>query len=327
MINGTCSKCDVINKISRILPMIYPIVLIIIGIALNGIIFYVYTRKSLFRTSAGFYFSVSAIVETMALLFGSLKFAINNIFDYDIVLISAFMCKFLSTIIYILCQMASWILVIISIDRLILIKYPYKFAGSRFIKVRIVFIFSVFILISIINIPNLIYLDLTTVNNTDFEEIYICSFTSSSNYIILNFIDLFLAAVLPFIIMMFSGIIASIIIFNSKKKISHASIKSRKKYKFVSTIIARNVLFLVFNLPICIIHILASYDFELNPVSYAYFILIEILANVCVYANFALSFFVHLIFNKEFYKILAKNFKKKSFDFNFKSQIQNKITY
>ena len=142
-INETCSKCDILFKISTILLIVYPIVLIIIGIALNGIIFFVYTRKALFKTSAGFYFSVSAVVETLALLLGSLKFAINNIFDYDMVTISTFMCKFMSSIIYILCQMSSWILVIISIDRLILIKYPYKFVGSRFIKIRMVFIISV----------------------------------------------------------------------------------------------------------------------------------------------------------------------------------------
>ena len=325
MLNNTLNGHFKIEKINKVILSIFPFLFIPLGILFNGITFYIYTRKTLIKTSAGFYFSVLAIVETLALLSGSLKYSTYNLWNFHPHNYSIFLCKFNTTATYILCQMASWILVIISIDRLILIKYPYKFVGTKFIKIRIAFIVSIFFIITIINIPNLIFLDLISVNISNQSMNQICIFDSLSyDQININLIDLFLTAIIPFIIMMFSGVVAAIIILNSKNKISQSTVKPRRKYRFLSTIIARNLLFLVFNLPICLTMIINNLRYQ----KYIYIDFVFTISNIFVYANFAFSLFVHLIFNDAFYNIFIKIFKKNPNNFvNVLKQVNSIFTF
>jgi hypothetical protein len=316
--NESCLTCENLNNINNALTIVYPLVLIPFGTIFNSITFFIYTRKHMFKSSAGFYFSILAVVETLALVFGSFKFTYNKMNNTDLISLSNFHCKFFTVLIYILNQFASWILVIISIDRLILIQYPYKFIGNKFEKIRKLFVVFLFIFILTINIQNLIYLKLNVIIiNNGTENLNSCNLDISSSYtdLSMNIIDLFMASLIPFTLMLTSGLFISKKVIESKKKLTNIEkLSVKKKYKLVSTILARNFFFLILNLPISVMLIIQNYrnslieTFENELIEF-----IITISNICVYINYSFSFFVNFIFNEIFRNMvinLVKNGNK-----------------
>ena len=312
------AKIQLLQQIDLILNRYYPPILIFFSIILNGISFYIYTRPCLIKTSAGFYYSILAIIETLAVICGSFKFFSTIDFDYNLLDKSIYLCKIFKTSIYILTQLASWILVIISIDRLFLIKFPHKCIGSKYRKIRKLCVVLLFFIVVMINMPNLYFFNLinknTTLNDTIVCE-KVCEFDSNIFYnnIILNSIDLALTCFVPFIFMTWSGIIVSIIIIKSKKKITTTPSNSIKnKYKFLSILLARNFFFLLFNLPIYVTLFISNNTIDTSDLLKTNRIkLLVTISNICVYINFSFSFFVHVTFNKLFRELFANIFLKK----------------
>ena len=223
-------------KLNRLLESIYPIMLTIFGFLFNSITFYIYTRKNLIKKSASFYFSFLAIVETIALLFGTFKFNLKGLLNFEILVYSIFCCKFFKSGIFILCQLQSWTLVVISFDRLFMIKYSYIFIGRKYQACRKLCISMVAVLILGINSPNIAYLTVFT----DLNNQTICNFKETYNNVynklFMMLVDLCMTTLIPFFIMTVNGVIVFKIITNSRNKITHIGGKSlKKKYLFLST--------------------------------------------------------------------------------------------
>ena len=105
---------------------IYLLALIIFGKIGNSLAGFIYTKKELFKTSTGFYFFCSVIIDTLALYFGLLKFFLEAVWNIDILLDSEFNCKFLRFTVYFSVQLSAWLLVTVSLDRA-LIFFSYFF--------------------------------------------------------------------------------------------------------------------------------------------------------------------------------------------------------
>ena len=148
-----------LSAIANDLNLYFPILLIVIGTIGNLITFLIYTRVEFRRTSIGFYYSCLAVVDTVALYVGSIKYYIKAKYDYNLTTESVFACKFLTSSIYFLAQLSAWITVIASIDRLFSIVRPLHYSLIRRNKLQYVMVGSIFAVLLLLNGPNIMYLN------------------------------------------------------------------------------------------------------------------------------------------------------------------------
>lgn len=301
-----------LENLDRILNLAFPLVLIPIGFASNMITVFIYQQKPFKKSSIRFYYSICAVTDTLALIIGSIKFFLMATNLIEILTYTSIGCKFFITSIYILSEYSAWILVITSIDRLISILNYSSFFFLKTKKFRYFISCILFLIIFFINFPSLIYLQITIVqlniNNCTKEIFYTCELDSESYYTneTRDIIDLFMYALLPFLFMIVSNGLISYKIIKSKKKfkpnVSLAKPKKRKKeYQLAVTIIGMNFLFLILNLPICVIQIIRNFfEKEMNYSQNVKFNIAYTIANIFSYINFSSSLYVNLLFNQIF---------------------------
>ena len=113
-----------LNKLYYEINKIYPLILISLGTLGNTFTFFIYTRAELNKTTTAFYFSCSALIDTLALYFGAFKFFLDGINGTNTLEANDFNCKFLTYTIYTLAEVSPWILVSVSVDRLFITFSP-----------------------------------------------------------------------------------------------------------------------------------------------------------------------------------------------------------
>ena len=124
-------------------------------------------------------------------------------------------CKLSQYLSYLVCLNISWIGVLVSIDRYLSIKYPYKF------KFRSEFIYQMIFIISIlINIPIAHYY--SSYNNT-------CDIKDEKFSLKINIIDLLVSTVIPFIIMILSSALIGSYLIKNKMKFKYKTLDKEKQ--------------------------------------------------------------------------------------------------
>ena len=261
-------------------------------------------HKSIFST----YFFQLTICDTLTLIL-----TVDHFFEFkyktSFNTISNLSCKFRSYYEYVLPAVSAWTQVFISLDRFLSITLPYK------LKSRKTKFFQLTICLMIISFNLVLYFPLF------FSQIQITYFDintnkSESSCIIFNpdglidWLDLFISTLIPFVIMSVSNGTMLIKIFNSRKRlhlISHdVSIKIRD-IKFAITSITLNFLFFTFNFPITFFFLSDNF-FQLK--SDDLIELIDIIVSLIFYLNFSVIFFISFLsnnfFRKEFFVIVNK---------------------
>lgn len=311
-----------LEAIVRHLYIIFPILLLSIGSIGNLFTVYVYSRKCFRKTSIAFFYTCLGVIDTSILLIGLPKYFLHHLRVFSILTYSTFTCKFFTTIIYILQQMSSWTLVLASFNRYFSININpfFKFTKSRSFQIGSFAVTSVIIVL--INLPNAIYLQITYLkqgNHSMFNVTNISLCELGENSIFFNnrtsdFLDLFMFAIIPFILMSISTYLLSKIVYQSRRRFSSKAKPAalKRETQFSITIICINIMFLIFNLPICILLIIRNFQ---NEAAFNYeeifeFELAFAIANIWSYMNFSSSFFIHLIFNRLFRYRFMRIFKK-----------------
>jgi hypothetical protein len=295
------------NILIRDINIIYPLLIIPFGTIGNLLTLIVYTRRKFWNTPFGFYNSCLAIVDTLILYVGSLKFYLSASNTIDITTHSLFGCKFFTAGIYVLPQFSAWIIVLISVERLIAIRALKNFFFVKKRNFQFVSLVAIFVLILVINFPNILYLQLkeNSFDNSTFKKCDLDSSLFTHNF--RNVIDLLAYTLAPFILMTTCSVFISITIIQSKLKfrsIRHRSM--RRQYQLSFTLIFTNVVFLLFNLPICIVMIIKNsrnldiYDPQLE--------LAYTIANILSYINFSISVFINFAINRLFTQQFLKIF-------------------
>ena len=111
-----------LNTSITIILKIYPVLILILGSFGNLLSFCVLLRAAMRRYSTFCYLACLALVDIAVLLTFCVNFIALYHFNYDIQNVS-FLCKLFAFCIYFLPQYSSWILVAVSIDRVISAKY------------------------------------------------------------------------------------------------------------------------------------------------------------------------------------------------------------
>ena len=106
---------------------IFPPILLVFGLVGNGLTVAVIRRLGLRNQPTLVFISVLAVNDSVVLLTGLPRYWINYVFDFDLRTISDPGCKLSLFSIYLTMQYSSWILVGVSIERMVKTYFPFKY--------------------------------------------------------------------------------------------------------------------------------------------------------------------------------------------------------
>ena len=92
----------------------------------NSLSFVIMRRTSMKNTSAGVYFSAIACLDTMTVYCSVLPFTIYYFNSVDLQTLHPWSCKIIEFMLLICSDIAIWLLVAVTVDRFIAVKYPMK---------------------------------------------------------------------------------------------------------------------------------------------------------------------------------------------------------
>ena len=295
------------NDILIIVTKIY-LLLIFFGIGGNILALIIFSRKKFHNTIFSIYFRFLCLFDTFAILFAIDDF-ISYHFNIYLKGISSFSCKFLMYLSYITPSVSTWMLVIISIDRVISIVKPSRLLIRKRVEFQIIICICV-LLFNLIYYIQLLFSNISSEiieDNSNQTEIWCFVITEHYN-MIFDWIDLFYSTVIPFIFMLISTIITLTFIFKSRKKVT-ISKNLIKDIKFAITSIFLNLLFLILNFPLQFYYILGDFspidDRDIDQ-------LVDSLLSQLFFLNYGVIFYISILTNSLFraeFMIIIKNLK------------------
>ena len=276
---------------------IFPPAMFIFGIAGNLVVIQVFSRRSFVRNTAKNYFCALAAVDAL----NSVIIIIYHpqAFQSYFICLSQFTCKLADFMAYFLPASTSWLLVMIGIDRLALIRY-------RSIKVFEKKIFQISMICAILLWNFFVYVERTKFSYLDIQSPNSSNETCNTNNAcdifstdageISSWVDLVNSTITPFIIMITCSFLIIHSIYIARRKIQINKSKSamarfKKDIQFSMTIVLLDILFFIFNFPICVY---SFFGFE----------------NDFVYSSLDLLFSCQHITNILIYVFLNSEFKK-----------------
>ena len=280
---------------------LYPPFLLIIGLVGNSIVILAFTSKQMFQLSFSRYVIFMAISDSIGLLH-ILRPFFEYTFNYYLRNISVLYCKFFLYLVYVFNPISAWLMVFISLDKVISIRFPTKSFHFKKKITQNLIIFFIF-LFNFLMFSPVFFLSELNIDNNNLKNESICSFQDISS--VMFYFDLLNSIILPYLIMFFNTILLIYTVLKSRFKMFHKlkalqNINERKKkdIKFIFTSIGLNLAFLILNVPLII------YQFTQD-------VTISILANL-YFINFAIDFFIHYssnsLFRNEIRKIFLVNF-------------------
>ena len=244
-------------KLSIFEDKILPSTIIFGGIAANLLVIIVLSSKA-FKTNPlepARFMNILAVNDALYLLV--LMFSIDNsVFNYIIppMVTNIYACKIISFLLLYLNANSSWILVFISLERLITVKFS-NIKYMKSMRVKLGLISLIYLLNFLLYCPNLILnkIKFSIFDNgseiklsclpTNFEIFYIQMLISAINTI-----------AIPFVIMLFCSILIIYSIYETRKRqATQQAINEQKKLKrdiqLSVTIVTVDIIFLIFNTP------------------------------------------------------------------------------
>lgn len=271
----------------NLLRLVFIIIILAIGLVGNLIGLYALLRYKIKKKFPSYVFYVSlAIFDTVNLI---ILVTIEFLNNFNVGDSSVLACKIIKFLEFSVEGNSSWILVCISVERLILIKFNrcniFKELRSKLIAILIILVSNIVLYSPIIHYATLEFnndtlSDLCTISNTD-------GFRKINSYI-----DLFNSTVIPFVMMTVCSIFLCYMIFKSRLNITNLKNakdrnRLRKDIKFSISSLIQNVIFICLAMPMCIIDF-GLFDF-LSVAVYFIFVL-----------EFCVNFYILFVFNSIF---------------------------
>ena len=270
------------------------------GLIGNMIVLCIFCRKS-FRKIAMFrYCSFLVASETIQLL----MFWPFNFPDTFLINENQISCKMIEYFSYTIGNFDTWMVIVISLDRFISVKYPHDFRFRKSFNFQIT-ILAVLLLISMmINVPFYLFDSIYTIENQTF-----CDYHENPNVgIIIDFSSLVVSLLFPFIVSLTLSCLTGYNLIKKKRILN--SLKFSKEIRLLKILISMDLFFFICYFPWCLYTILSDALGlqSIYPVSMNYF---YDLANFMFYVYQSCSFVVYICSNKKFkeYFLLQVRFK------------------
>ena len=282
-----------------------------IGFASNSLNILVCMRKKFRKETMGFYNPLISVFNILSLAMGYLSLYPVSIGNQNLELVSYYGCVLISYFGRVFVQMSSWLNVMVSLDRMISIKYlnTVNFIKQR--KTLACIVGVLFTVICVINSPNLAFSVIRSQTN---NQTLVCSCTNSVVVIIRDLIAQVMRTILPSLL---DFVLNMILIHRLVQARYNINIKRsmKREYKFSFTIVMLNMTFFLTHTPLLIsiiyLNVLnygqssASVPTKTLVMAYFLYIVAAVLAS-CMYGS---VFFVNLLFNpnfrREFHKMIT----------------------
>ena len=269
---------------------IFPMLIYIFGLFGNilGIVVFI-KSKNLHKIGPKHIYTFFFLTDSLFLI----QLIVNYLsygWGYDFTILSRYTCKIFWYFNYSFDTFSPYLLVYISVERLVAFKYPRHKLFLRSKRNQIIYLAIVLVYNLILYTPFAIYFDIQTNSNT---SSIICDFMDSNSRQILNYIDTVNRVIIPFILMSIcSGLLCISIIRISKRIIENFMPNNNKRfYKDIKTalsLIFLNLLYIVLTLPISISTYSSFSDF--------FFVFTFYL----LYLSYSVNFYVVFLFNNLF---------------------------
>ena len=227
-------------------------------------------------------------------------------YGFELLIISNFWCKGYTYILNAISSIPPMLLVYISLERFVSIRYPNKIEFFRKKSIQFVYFFLIVLFNLIFYTPVIYLFEVVVLNNEDNKK-KVCTFTDTGSEL---FSMIFTNRVLiPFLLMFTASILLINTIFESRRRIQsnysyRENVTFRKDIKFAITSLTINVMHIVLNLPFILVYFI-----------YPYSIILVVMSMNLFLTSFAIQFYLIIIsnwlFRREFYLLLVIFRKRK----------------
>ncbi|KAK6186501.1 hypothetical protein SNE40_008530 [Patella caerulea] len=135
-------------RISKILLLYVPPILIILGTFGNLFSFIILRRRPMLKVSTYFYLASLAIADSLVLYIGLLRIWINELTGIDAMDLTNWLCKLTCVFGYFSSDFSVWLIIAVTVERFIVVCFPFKANGmcnvSRARKVIVLLIVIMF---------------------------------------------------------------------------------------------------------------------------------------------------------------------------------------
>ena len=262
MTGASCHE-DLMTFSSRV--YLYGIPLLVVfgtfGNVLSGLVM---LRPKMRRHTTCVYLGVLAVVDTATLYTGLSKYWIIELTGYDIREYSPFVCKFSIFCVYFLVQLEAWILVSVSLERLFAVCAPARanqMISRQFTAVQLI------IVTCVIGGTNAHFFWTMTVPGLNVDPDDTCGAKVSYKHFWFYTwpcIDMLVASVLPFIIMLTCSLVIIITLHRRKKRRNNKRPPGTppvglKMSGVTAMLLSVCLIFLLCSLPVVVVLIISSY--------------------------------------------------------------------
>jgi hypothetical protein len=294
-------------SIEKIILLFFPFIYLL-GLIGNILSFIIFSKKKFKNTIFDVYFRSLNILYSIMLQYVVIDL-LKYRFDINLELKSKISCKFLNYIYFTFAPIGSWTLVVISIDRMLNVVYPFKF---KTLKESKLFQFGIIVFLIIFNHAYYIrlifraqYFSLISNQTNSLNNLTTLSWECEiKDEGVTYWMDLFNSTLIPFLLMITFSTITIHNLFKLKLNVSQSLSKRDKRFAIIS--ISQNITFLILNIPIVIYYLFTLY-FHLDKLSIDFFYIIAIIP---YYIQCGIIFYINCsinpVFRNEFFQIVSK---------------------
>lgn len=273
------------HRLELFINYILPLIVLLIGLIGNTLGFGLLLSKRLTNLPTRKLYFYLLFIDSTYILQIVLNYLENN-FKFSLTVQSVAFCKFFSFFNYSFASLSPMLLVYISIDRLISIKFPEHRFILRNNKTQILYLLFIITFNFIYYFPFALVLNVFTRG-----EYAICSIGNDYFDSVLLIMDLLNRVCVPFTLMSFSSVLLVVTIFKSRTRVFRDYLSKENKLfkrdiKLAITSLSLNVIYMLLNLPITIAEFMDLNDYTFYNLNLWLY-----------YLSYAINFFIILISN------------------------------
>lgn len=317
-------------KAGLIIWKLVPPILILLGTVGNCLTIVVLTRRSIRTSTTSLFLTVLAFSDLLVLYSGLLRQWIIYLFDTDVRKLSEVGCKLNIWLVYSSLDFSAWILIAVTLERVISAWLPHK---ARTVCTKLsatAFLISIGVLILCLN-SHLMYgmVFKYSYDENGNSELTKCTEINESYYTFFNitwpWIDLCAFCVIPFVVIVIGNALILFKVIQSQKKANsrivpsvqarsrqHASSSYGKHSSMTAMLFTLNIVFLFSTSPVSIYNI--GYTYWADNVSehrYAQLDLWWAIVNMLMYTNNSLNFLLYCLSGTKFRAEVFRLFRPK----------------
>ena len=295
------------------------IIILIMGFIGNIMCFKVFSSPTLKKHPISIFFRFIAIFDQIMIVNGVFYFILLK-FGFSLSRTTDFFCKFKEYLVYTNGAISTWLMVVVSLDRFICIRFPKRFSFCYKLKFQLLVVFIVVaynyifysfmtwnsVLIagkplifcdSSISIAQIIFVCFKKVNNTGDVEL---SCKQSFNSSLLEWMDLFNSTLVPFTAIFILSITLIYYVRLSRTRVHGPAnpnggannSRSKRDNRLAVSVISINFLFFILNLPVVIYDLIVVNNQSTDLIDYT--------MQLFYYAYFSVNFYAQICVNTEF---------------------------